>query len=135
MHDLITAILLHDEEEPVGALKPVLEEQGLKTCRACTCGQAARLVAQATAPCLLFTDVKLPDGSWADVLQVAARARVPANVIVVSRHVDIRFYVDVIERGAFDFITPPFAGSDLAHVVRCAGDNLLAQKFAQARSA
>jgi FixJ family two-component response regulator len=49
-------------------------------------------------------------------------------VIVVARVVDTRFYVEAIEAGAFDFIVPPFNAADLAYVVRCAVDNVLARR-------
>jgi FixJ family two-component response regulator len=77
---------------------------------------------------LVFTDTQLPDGTWADILATAEKAALPVNVIVVARVVDTRFYVETIESGAFDFVTPPFYPTDLAHVVRCACDNAIARR-------
>jgi FixJ family two-component response regulator len=61
---------------------------------------------------------------------LAEKATQPVNVIVVSRVVDTRFYVQVIEAGAFDFIAPPFNSTDLAYVVRSAMDNVVARRTA-----
>jgi FixJ family two-component response regulator len=43
-----------------------------------------------------------------------------AEVIVVSRLPNTELYMEVMERGGFDFITPPFAPSDLAYLVQSA---------------
>ncbi len=131
----VAAVLLHEQEEPMASLLPGLSELGVKTVRARTCAEAARLLAGAPGPQLLFCDAVLPDGTWADALNLASRAAVPVNVIIVARFVNIRFYVEVIERGAFDFITPPFVLTDLCHVVRCAATNLADRRVAQARTA
>jgi len=131
----LTAILLHDQEEPLAGLLPGLAELGVSMVQARSCAQAAQLLGRANIPQLLFCDTVLPDGTWADALNLASGAAVPVNVIVVARLVNIRFYVEVIERGAFDFITPPFSTSDLSHIVRCAASNLADRCVAQARTA
>ena len=79
-------------------------------------------------PQLVFTADKLADGTWAVVVDLAARAQLPVNVIVVSRVVDTRLYLEVIEGGAFDFIAAPLASSDIAYVARCAADNVLERR-------
>jgi DNA-binding NtrC family response regulator len=132
---LTTALLLHEQEEPMAALTATLGELGMRTIRARNCAHAEQLMAGVDAPLLLFCDSVLPDGTWADALKLAGRAPVPVNVIVVARFVNIRFYVEVIERGAFDFVTPPFVTSDISHVVRCAAANLVDRRVAQARTA
>jgi FixJ family two-component response regulator len=47
------------------------------------------------------------------------------NVVVVAPFVDIGFYLQVIERGAFDFIVPPLSDPELLHVVRIAAENAI----------
>lgn len=131
----LSAVLLHDQEEPMALLAPVLAELDVSTVRVRTCAQAGLTLARCTTPQLLFSETILPDGTWADAVKIAARAPVPVNVIIVARFVNIRFYVEVIERGAFDFVTPPFVISDLSHVVRCAQANLNDRRLARARSA
>ncbi len=120
MREKISALLVHDQDDPFRALKLALESQGIQTCRVRSCKDALRLLEQVKPPELVFTDTKLPDGTWAEVLSLAVKASDPICVIVVSRLVDINLYIEVIERGAFDFIVPPFGASDLSHIVRCA---------------
>ena len=85
-------------------------------------------------PHLVFTDTTLADGTWADVTALAAKATMAVDVIVVSRLVDTRLYIETIETGAFDFIVPPLATTDLSYVVRCAADNVCERRQVQARA-
>lgn len=120
MNEEICAMLVHDQENPVGGLKPLLEHQGVRTLRVRNCEQAQIGLETGVPPHLVFTDTDLPDGKWADVLTLARRLTPATQVIVVSRFVDTELYIEVLESQAFDFIVPPFTDSDLAHVVRCA---------------
>jgi DNA-binding NtrC family response regulator len=99
------------------ALKSVLEEQGIRVVLAATCTEAQTLLEQ--RPQLVFTAAAVPGGTWAEVL-LAAQAAGPLPVIVVSRYVDLKLYLNVLEAGGADFIVPPFVGLDVAHVVRSA---------------
>ncbi len=120
MREKISALLVHDQDDPFRALKLALESQGIQTRRVRSCNDAFSLLVQPDPPALVFTDTELPDGTWAEMLSLAVKACDPVCVIVVSRFVDIKLYIEVIERGAFDFIVPPFGASDLSHIVRCA---------------
>ncbi len=128
MKEKITALLVHDQDDLFRTLKLVLEGQGIQTCRARSCKDALRLLEQVNPPELVFTDTDLPDGTWAEMLGLTAKTSDPICVIVVSRLVDINLYIEVIERGAFDFIVPPFQASDLAHIVRCATWSTLSRR-------
>ena len=99
-----------------------------------SCKDLPAQLSVADPPDLILTDTVLPDGSWEDILQIAQKAPVPINVIVVSRLVDIRLYVEALEKGAFDFITPPFEASELSHVLRAAFSNVVQKREAQSRA-
>jgi DNA-binding NtrC family response regulator len=114
----VTALLVSDGREPFEKLEPALDNQGVKTCRAESSADVLPLLEKPDSPQMIFTDTTLSDGTWAEVLDSAAQHWVP--VIVVSRLVDIDLYVQSLERGAFDFIVPPFLSADLAHIVRSA---------------
>jgi DNA-binding NtrC family response regulator len=118
MREKITALLASDGGEPFEKLELALNSQGIKTYQARNSAEMLVLLEQSDSPQMIFTDTTLPDGTWMDVLRLAAQHLVP--VIVVSRLVDLALYVDCLERGALDFIVPPFVGADLAHIVRCA---------------
>ncbi len=55
-------------------------------------------------------------------------AQRPVQVIVVSPYVDMNLYIEVMQRGAFDFIVPSISDSDLAYIVQGAAWKAFRQK-------
>jgi DNA-binding NtrC family response regulator len=119
MQSTVRALMVHSEEQPLSSLTYALRPHLGDMIRAHTCHETRSILTKADPPRLIFTDLKLPDGTWSDVLQLASKAS-PALVIVVSPDVDAHLYLDALEQGAFDFLVPPFVGAEVAHVLRCA---------------
>jgi FixJ family two-component response regulator len=67
--------------------------------------------------------------------QAGAAALKPVKVIVVSRLIDMRLYVETMAGGAFDFIVPPMTSDELAHVLACAVASVLNLRQTQALAA
>ncbi len=130
MKGRIPALLIHQNPEALTALKASLERHGMRVVQAETRAQAQRLLGGLNPAPLVFTDIQLPDGTWADILGLGEKAAKPVNVIVVARVVDTRFYVQAIENGAFDFIAPPFVTADLDYVVHSALSNVTGRRAA-----
>jgi DNA-binding NtrC family response regulator len=130
MRDKVTALLIFYQSQPLGDIEAALARLAIRTKRAQTLAEARHVLSRVNPPVLAFTESKLPDGNWSDVLSLSQRASAPVNVIVVGREIDTQMYASAIEIGAFDFIAPPFEAADLAHVVRCAADNALARRGA-----
>ena len=128
MNEKILALLLHDQDEPLSSLKSALANLSVETTRARTCAEAFNELQRRVKPHLVFTDVTLPDGTWADVLRLPRKAFALVDVIVVARVVDIGLYIAVLEGGASDFLVPPFIECDLAYVVRRAAWDVLARR-------
>jgi len=115
------ALLVHADAEPLQSLKLALQGLFVETDQARTCQQARNVLRRATRPPdMVFTDTVLPDGTWREMLAVAREARLPPKIIVVSRIEDPWLYLDAMENGAFDFMIPPFAASDLAYILQSA---------------
>jgi len=124
----IKALLVQARHDPLNALRLALEEQSIDIYSAKNCAQAALALWSDCPPHLVFTEIQLADGNWADILTLAAKASAPVNVIVVAPFADVTFYVQAIERGAFDFIVPPLSDPELLHVVRIAAENALSRR-------
>ena len=120
MAEQINALLVHARGESYSDLTRVLKLLSIKVVRARSCREAAVHLQKRGAIDLVFVGANLPDGRWADVLALAQQAKGYRPVIVVSRTVDAGLYLDALGRGAFDFVTPPFLTSDIAHIVRSA---------------
>jgi len=130
----ISAMVVHQNSETLASLTSALERQGMCVLRADSRARAIQMLGGQNPAPLVFTDTKLPDGTWADILAEAERAAQPVNVIVVARVVDTGLYLETIETGAFDFIAPPFVATDLEYVVRSALDNVAARRCVRARN-
>lgn len=128
MVDEIRALLLHSYDVPGTALKRALEDQFIATEMAQSFTEATERISCSNPPHLVFTETDLPDGTWCDVVDLAARASRPVSVIVVSPVADIPLYIDVMERKAFDFITHSFTTPELSHILRCAVEDIVRQR-------
>jgi DNA-binding NtrC family response regulator len=134
MMEKIKALLVQARQDPLNAVRLALEEQAIDIHTARSCGEAALAMWSDRPPHLVFTDVQLTDGNWADILALSAKASEPVNVIVVAPFADMNFYVQAIERGAFDFIVPPLSDPEFLHVVRIAADNALRRRRKRAEA-
>jgi DNA-binding NtrC family response regulator len=135
LRERVTALLVHESPEPMGSVRLALEDQAIETQCARSCHEAHQTLQGRRPPHLLLAAARLPDGSWEDLVSLAATASAPVNVIVVSEVADIALYLECIQRGAFDFVVPPMSSPDFIHVVRSAVDNVLRRRESQAAGA
>lgn len=134
MEQRIFALLVHDKPFPIESLRQALRDLRVDTYSVHSCKEARDLISQ-THPHLVFTDASLSDGSWVDVLNLAEQADAPLDVIVVGSTVNTKFYLSAIERGAFDFVLPPFELGGLGHIVRTAEQHVRDRRRAQTQPA
>ena len=124
MKETPLALLVGEGPQRSLGLKDKLESFGVSVCAVSDCAEAALLLHSYTPPHIVFTDMQLPDGSWSGTLSLAESARLPVCVVVVSRIADMVSYIQALERGAFDYIVPPFEVSEIDHIIRCALGNV-----------
>ena len=62
---------------------------------------------------LVLTDLLMPDGSGLDVLTRAKQRSAHTEVIVMTAYAAVETAIDAMKRGAYDFVTKPFATSEL----------------------
>lgn len=120
MAEQIRVLIVHPRDEAFEDLVSVLYRLDMEVVHARNCREANSLFKGEKSVDLLMTGADLPDGSWEDMLVLAAQSKSYLPVIVVSKMVDIELYLEALGSGAFDFITPPFQASDLAHIIRSA---------------
>ncbi len=119
------ALLVHDCDERFLTLRSVLDGLAVDVRRVRRCHEAEKELGQTPPPHLLLTDTVLPDGDWMDVLDLAAQAHQSVSVVVVSPAADVPLYLDVMEQGAFDFITDSVSVLEAVHVIRSAAEHAL----------
>lgn len=125
------AIVVSDRRDSLDELKTLLKSQGMEIWSACSCAEVARLLDQ-THPELIFTATRLSDGTWMNIVKLTEQALVPTDVIVVGKFKDTTLYLDTMDRGAADFIIPPFEFEAMNHVVRVAAEDVRRQRIQQA---
>jgi DNA-binding NtrC family response regulator len=133
MIDDVCALLVHNHSVHVCELLLVLEALGIKCREAATSSAALEELNRVQVPHVVFTDTVYADGDWKDVVHLAQGARQATNVVVVSRLEDIRLYLDTIDFGAFDFLTPPYRESDVSHLVHCVVRSVVSRRKDQTR--
>ena len=131
MKEEISAVV-HQPAESQRLLKQALEGRSIKVNWLRNYREALPLLRGANPPHLVFTEALLPVGTWTDVVKLALEALKPVKVIVVSRLIDIRLYVETMAGGAFDFIVPPATSDELSHVLAGAVESVLGLRRTQA---
>lgn len=119
-------LLLYESAESFRSLQSALAGVPVQSARARTCAEAREHLRRLPGPHLVFTDVRLPDGTWREALAAAESAAGSAGVVVVNRFPDDRLYILAMCSGATDFIAPPFNSRELAHVISAAFRDLSA---------
>ncbi len=67
---------------------------------------------------VILTEAELPDGNWADALDLAYHAVSYPSVVVTHRLADDRFWAEVLNRGAYDLLAQPFDGGEVQRILR-----------------
>jgi len=131
MRSKFSVLLVHYRNDRFGTLNQILEALSVKVIRARSAKEAEAQLCETPCPHLVLTDAVLADGNWMDVLDVAAKAAEPVNVIVVSPAADIKLYLDTMDQGAFDFMTDSFTVPEIVHILKCALDNVARRRQAR----
>ena len=82
----------------------------------CSIAETMRSLKESPMPVVLC-DRDLPDGSWKDLLAAVQTLRRPPRVVVTSRLVDERLWVEALNLGCHDVLPQPIHGSELFPVL------------------
>jgi two-component system response regulator PilR (NtrC family) len=66
---------------------------------------------------VVLTDLVMPDGSGLDLLTAAKERAEATQVVVMTAHSTVEAAVDAMRRGAYDFITKPFANAEISALI------------------
>jgi two-component system response regulator PilR (NtrC family) len=102
----VTALVVHDHREHLASFEESLRVHKVELTHARTCQEASQAIRQGSPPLLVLTDTRLSDGTYQDILKLAAEAEKSVNVLVVSKIGSTTLFLEAMEGGAFDFLTP-----------------------------
>lgn len=110
-------ILIDDEPLLLESGSQTLELAGLSVeCHSSPNGALDNI--RPSSPCIIVSDVRMPEESGLDVLAKALTIDPQLPVILITGHGDIPMAVQAIRDGAYDFIEKPFAPATLTASVK-----------------
>ena len=113
-------LLVVDDEPGLRDMLSILfRREGFEVSLAPGCGPALEAIRDTPKPfSLILTDLVMPDGSGLTVLDAAKERSQETEVIVMTAHSSLETAVEAMRGGAYDFVTKPFANSELRALVQ-----------------
>ena len=134
-------LVVDDEPGITGMLAIVLEKEGYAVRTAGTCAEGLRLVEE-SAPDLVLTDLRMPDGTGFDVLRKTRETSAETPVVIITAYTSTKTAIEALKAGAYDYVSKPFDVEELKHVVgkalerkRLADENLALRSRIEERPA
>ncbi|MBS2015685.1 MAG: sigma-54-dependent Fis family transcriptional regulator, partial [Deltaproteobacteria bacterium] len=119
MTDRQTVLVVDDEPGLREMLTILFKREGYDV-RACPGFEVAKeaLTNAPNAYGVVLTDLMMPDGSGLDLLTLAKQRSEETEVIVMTAHSTVETAIESMKRGAYDFVTKPFATSEVKALVK-----------------
>jgi two-component system response regulator PilR (NtrC family) len=113
-------VLVVDDEQGLRDMLAILfRREGYDVITAASFATGCQAIEGTPAPFdLVLTDLMMPDGSGLDVLSRAKTRSASTEVIVMTAYGALETAIDAMKRGAYDFVTKPFATSELRALAR-----------------
>jgi len=110
-------ILIIDDERPILlTLTALLERHGYQIESAATAAAGLKLL-KAKSPPLVLLDLQLPDAEGLQTLDEIKTSAPETQVIILTAHDTLNNAIESIKRGAFHFISKPYAPEELLSLV------------------
>lgn len=112
IHDALTVLVVSADLEGRRSVTRTLEALSVQVIPCSTLSQAEQVLSL-QRPHLIFCDERLPDGGYADLLDLKDPGRIPPPIVVLARNGEWELYMDATRRGAFDVIRSPWCPTDI----------------------
>ncbi len=112
-----TVYIVDDDPNAVKPMVEVVESIGLKA-QACASAKDFLDKYRPEGPACLVLDVWMPDISGVALQERMTKAEITVPVIVVSAHADVRLVVEVMRKGALNFLEKPFRMHELVESIQ-----------------
>src|SRR5207245_2058939 len=110
-------VLIIDDERPVlMTLEALLKRHGYEVDTAATASQGVKLL-KSNSPSLVLLDLQLPDAHGLEMLDRIKTELPDVQVIILTAHDSLNNAIESIKRGAFHFISKPYASEELLSLV------------------
>src|SRR5438874_2915488 len=110
-------ILIIDDERPILiTLEALLQRHGYQVDTAPTASQGLKLL-KTKSPSLVLLDLQLPDAEGLETLDRIKTELPDMHVIILTAHDSLHNAIESIKRGAYHFISKPYAPEELLSLV------------------
>ncbi len=110
-------VLIVDDERPVlMTLEALLKRHGYQVDTASTAAQGLKVL-KSKSPTLVLLDLRLPDADGLEMLDRIKNELPEVQVIILTAHDSLHNAIESIKRGAFHFISKPYAPEELLSLV------------------
>jgi DNA-binding NtrC family response regulator len=110
-------VLIIDDERPVlMTLEALLKRHGYQVDTAPTATQGLKVL-KSRSPTLVLLDLRLPDADGLEMLDRIKNELPEVPVIILTAHDSLHNAIESIKRGAFHFISKPYAPEELLSLV------------------
>src|SRR5256714_924562 len=110
-------ILIIDDERPILlTLEALLGRHGYQTETAATASYGLRRIKE-TSPSVVLLDLQLPDAEGLEMLGQIKDEHPDTQVIILTAHDSLNNAIESIKRGAFHFISKPYAPEELLSLI------------------
>src|SRR5215468_6116780 len=110
-------LLIIDDERPVlMTLEALLKRHGYRVDAAATASHGLKLL-KLNSPSLVLLDLQLPDAHGLEMLDRIKTELPKAQVIILTAHDSLHNAIESIKRGAYHFISKPYAPEELLSLV------------------
>ncbi|MGZ5005205.1 MAG: sigma-54-dependent transcriptional regulator, partial [Chthoniobacterales bacterium] len=110
-------ILIIDDERPILlTLEALLTRHGYQVEAAGTATQGLKLMKN-QSPAVLLLDLQLPDAEGLEMLEQIKRDHPGTQVIILTAHDSLNNAIESIKRGAYHFISKPYAPEELLSLI------------------
>src|SRR3954464_12182851 len=110
-------ILIIDDERPILlTLEALLGRHGYQPDTAATASYGLRRIKE-TSPAVVLLDLQLPDAEGLQMLDQIKTEHPGVQVIILTAHDSLNNAIESIKRGAYHFISKPYAAEELISLV------------------
>ncbi len=120
MRERRTRVLIVSEfDQDLVALLDILQHTNWQVSWCRNCEDAASML-RVSAPPVVISAERLPDGAWHTLLERVQALRRETRFIVTAAGADERLWADALHRGAYDVLAKPFRCDEVIRVISCA---------------
>src|SRR6478735_7875517 len=110
-------VLIIDDERPILlTLEALLGRHGYKPDTAATASFGLRRIKE-TSPAVVLLDLQLPDAEGLEMLDKIKEDHPDTQVVILTAHDSLNNAIESIKRGAYHFISKPYAPEELLSLI------------------